>query len=44
MASSISPTLARGPVLTCKNYDVLSIKRKNFLECEDYWEAVVHGF
>jgi hypothetical protein len=44
MVSSNSPTLSRGPILTGKNYDVWSIKMKNFLWSEDCWEAVVNGF
>jgi hypothetical protein len=44
MVSSNIPALTRGPVLTGKNYDVWSIKMKNFLQSKDCWEAVVNGF
>jgi hypothetical protein len=44
MASSNSLTLSRGPILTAKNYDVWSIKMKNFPQSDDCWEAIVNGF
>jgi hypothetical protein len=44
MVTSSSPTLARGSILTSKNYDLWSIKMKNFLWSEDCWEGVVNQF
>ena len=44
MASRNNPVLTRGPILTGKNYDVWSIKMKNFLTFEDCWDAIVNGF